>query len=128
MRQLIPKDYSGIISVKHKGNVIIEEAVGYADLPNKRPNRLDTIFVTASAGKVFTATGILKLIEQGKLDFESNIGDLLNFDLKRIDPAITVRQLITHTSGIPDYHDESKGGSYSDNFRDFPCYNIRKKQ
>jgi len=64
----------------------LEEAFGYADLPNKRPNRLDTIFVTASAGKVFTATGILKLIEQDKLSFDSTIGDLLDFDLKQKTP------------------------------------------
>jgi len=126
MHQLIPIDFNGIISIKQKGRVVIEEASGYADLPNKRPNRLDTIFVTASAGKVFTATGILNLIGQGKLGFESIIGDLLTFDLKQIDPRITVRQLLTHTSGIPDYFDESKGGKYSDVFRGVPCYNIRK--
>jgi len=126
MRQLIPKGYGGVISVKLNGKAIIEEAAGYADLPNKRPNRLDTIFVTASAGKVFTAAGILKLIEQGRLDFESAIGGLLDFDLKQIDPGITVRQLLTHTSGIPDYADESKGGEYSEIFRDFPNYKIRK--
>ena len=107
MRHFIPKDFCGVILIKQKGKVIIEEAFGYADVPNKRPNRLDTIFVTASAGKVFTATGILKLIERGKLGFDSTIGDLLDFDLKQIDPAITVRQLLTHTSGIPDYFDES---------------------
>ncbi|MCL2776315.1 MAG: beta-lactamase family protein [Oscillospiraceae bacterium] len=126
MHQLIPNDYNGIISIKQKGKVIIEKAKGYADLPNKRPNRLDTVFVTASAGKVFTAVGILKLIEQGKLDFSSCIGELFDFDFKQIDPAITVRQLLTHTSGIPDYFDESKGGKYSDVFRNFPSYNIRK--
>jgi len=98
MHHLAPKEYNGVISVKRKGKIIIEEAFGYADLPNKLPNRLDTIFVTALAGKIFTATGILKLIEQGKLKFESTIGDLLTFDLKQIDPAITVRQLLTHTS------------------------------
>ena len=126
MHQLIPKDYNGVVSIKQKGKVIIEKATGYADMPNKRLNRMDTIFVTASAGKVFTATGILQLIEQRKLELESKIGDLLTFDLKQIDPAITVRQLLTHTSGIPDYYDESKGGKYSDVFRDFPSYNIRK--
>jgi CubicO group peptidase (beta-lactamase class C family) len=126
VRHFIPKDFCGVVLIKQKGKVIIEEAFGYADVPNKRPNRLDTIFVTASAGKVFTATGILKLIERGKLGFDSTIGDLLDFDLKQIDPAITVRQLLTHTSGIPDYFDESKGGKYSDVFRDFPSYNIRK--
>ena len=126
MRQLIPNDFNGVISIKQKGKVILEEATGYADLPNKRPNRLDTVFVTASAGKVFTATGILMLIEQRKLALDSCIGDLLAFDLKRIDPGITVRQLLTHTSGIPDYYDESKGGKYSDVFRDFPSYKIRR--
>lgn len=126
MHRLIPRDFSGALSVKHQGNTIIGEALGYADLPNQRPNRLDTIFVTASAGKAFTATGILQLIERGKLGFESKIGDLLCFDLKQIDPCITVRQLLTHTSGIPDYWDESMGGHYSDLFRDLPCYNIRK--
>jgi len=124
--QLVPQDYSGVVSVKRKGEVIIEEAFGYADMPNKRPNRLDTIFVTASAGKAFTAVGILRLIEQGKLGFDSQIGGLLAFDLKRIDTGITVRELLTHTSGIPDYFDESKGGEYADLFRDFPNYRIRK--
>ena len=126
MHKLIPEGFNGVISIKHKGSTIIEEAIGYADLPNKRPNRLDTIFVTASAGKAFTATGILKLIEQDKLSFDSTIGGLLSFDLKQIDPGITVRQLLTHTSGIPDYFDESKGGKYSDIFRDFPSCKIRK--
>lgn len=126
MHHLITEGFSGVVSVKQKGNIIVENAYGYADLPNKRPNRFDTIFVTASAGKVFTAVGILKLIEQRKLDFGSKIGGLLDFDLKKIDPDITVRQLLTHTSGIPDYFDESKGGKYSDIFRKFPSYNIRK--
>jgi len=126
MHKIVPQDYNGVVFIRHRGKVILKEAFGYADLPNKRPNRLDTIFVTASAGKVFTATGILKLIEQGKLNLESNIGNLLNFDLKQIDPCITVRQLLTHTSDIPDYFDESKCGKYSDLFRNFPSYNIRK--
>jgi len=126
MRKIVPEDYNGAVYVRHRGEIVLEEAFGYADLPNKRPNRLDTIFVTASAGKVFTATGILRLIERGKLQLESGIGNLLDFDLKQIDPSITVRQLLTHTSGIPDYFDESKCAKYSDLFRNFPSYNIRK--
>ena len=38
---------------------------GYADLPNERPNRLDTRFGTASAGKAFVAVGVLQLVEKG---------------------------------------------------------------
>jgi hypothetical protein len=38
MNLQIPKDYNGVISIKHKGKVVIEGAFGYADLPNMRPN------------------------------------------------------------------------------------------
>jgi len=81
---------------------------------NKVPNEVDTKFGTASAGKVFVATGILKLIENGLIDFDSTIGDILKFDLRQIDPDITVRQLLNHTSGIPDYFDESVMENYED--------------
>lgn len=121
----IPDDFSGVISVKRGGDVLHEAAYGFADFPNRRPNRLDTKFVTASAGKAFTAVGILSLIEKGKLTLDSAIGELLDFDLKQIDPSVTVRQLLTHTSGIPDYADESVVPEYADIFADYPCYKVR---
>ena len=117
--------FSGVISIKLDGKTVHESAYGYADFPNRRPNKLDTKFVTASAGKAFTATGILQLIENGRLSLDSTIGSLLDFDLKQIDPAVTVRQLLTHTSGTPDYADESVAQSYADLFIDYPCYKVR---
>lgn len=123
--QWIPKDFSGVISIYEGNTPIVEKAYGYADMPNQRPNLLSTRFVTASAGKAFTATGILRLIEEGRLGFEHQIGDLLDFDLKQIDPHITVRQLLTHTSGIPDYCDERIVPNYADIFKDYPNYKIR---
>lgn len=45
----IPDDFSGVISIKHDSEVLHEAAYGYADIPNRRANRLDTKFVTASA-------------------------------------------------------------------------------
>jgi len=62
--QHIPSDFSGVAVVRQNGVPLHEMAYGYADIANKRPNRLDTRFVTASAGKAFTAAGILRLIER----------------------------------------------------------------
>lgn len=118
-------DFSGVISIKQGGNIVHECAYGYADIPNRRPNRIDTKFVTASAGKVFTAIGILQLIQSGKVSLDHTIGEILDFDLKHMDPTVTVRQLLTHTSGTPDYADESIVPSYAELFIDYPCYKIR---
>jgi len=125
IKSLIEEDYSGIISVVQNGDVVFQDAFGYADLPNKTPNEMDTKFPTASAGKAFVAVGIMKLIENGKLSFDSRLGDLVNFGLKAIDPNITVRQLLNHTSGIPDYFDESVLDEYEELWIDYPNYKIR---
>ena len=77
-------------------------AQGCADLPNGRRNTPGTRFGTASAGKVFVAVGVLQLVEKGLLRLDSCIGDVLPMDWKAIDRNITVEQLLTHTSGIPD--------------------------
>jgi CubicO group peptidase (beta-lactamase class C family) len=122
---LIPSDFSGVISVRQNDVVLYRKTYGYADLPNKILNEVDTRFATASAGKAFVASGILKLIEQQKLTLDSCIGDILDFDLNQIDPKITVKQLLNHTSGIPDYCDESIVTNYADLFIDYPCYKIR---
>ena len=51
--------------------------------------------------------GILQLIEQGKIKFDDTLGKLLDIEWTRIDRDITIKQLLTHTSGVPDYFDES---------------------
>ncbi len=126
IENLIDKDFSGVISIVQNGVIKYRGCFGFADMANKVPNEVDTKFGTASAGKVFVATGILKLIENGLIDFDSTIGDILKFDLRQIDPDITVRQLLNHTSGIPDYFDESVMENYEDLWVDFPNYRIRK--
>jgi len=121
----IGENFNGIISIKRNRKNIYQKAFGYADLPNKVLNEIDTKFATASAGKVFVAVAVLQLIEQGRLFFDSYIGDLLDFDLKGIDPHITIRQLLNHTSGIPDYFDESVMDDYNELWLDYPNYKIR---
>ncbi|MGG0821798.1 serine hydrolase [Paenibacillus turicensis] len=122
----IDADFYGCILIRKSEHIIFQKAFGYADMPNKVPNTLETKFPTASAGKVFVATAILQLIEQQKLSFEDTIGQLLShIDWKLIDTGITVRQLLNHTSGIPDYFDESVMEEYAELWRDYPNYKIR---
>ncbi len=125
---IISNDFSGCILIRKGDKVIFERAYGYADMPNRIPNETGTRFPTASAGKVFVAVGILQLIEQGMLSFGDTIGELLDFDLKSIDRGITVKQLLNHTSGIPDYFDESVMTEYADLWKDYPNYKIRTNE
>ncbi len=126
LQEIIPEDFSGVISVRRQEEIVFEAGFGYADRANLRPNRIDSKFATASAGKAFVAVAVFALIEAGKLSPDSTIGDLLDFDLKAIDPAITVRQLLNHTSGIPDYFDESVMDDYEELWIDRPSYRFRK--
>ncbi len=121
----IGKDFSGVISVVEKDKIICQKAFGYRDRANEIPNTVDTRFETASAGKAFVAAAILKLIEEGSLNFETALGDVLDFDLQGIDEKVTVYELLTHTSGIPDYFDEYVMENYEDLWVEVPNYRIR---
>lgn len=125
IESIIDKDFSGVIYIKQNKDIVFQKALGYANLPDCVPNEIDTKFAIASGGKAFVAVGILKLIEEGKLSFEDCIGDILDIDLKAIDPMITIHQLLNHTSGIPDYFDESVMEEYDELWKDYPNYKIR---
>lgn len=125
IKDIIDSKFRGIIYVVQDNKVLCENVTGFADLPNEVPNTLDTRFASASAGKVFVAVGILQLIEQGKLQFDDTLGQLLDIELHDIDKDVTVRQLLTHTSGVPDYFDESIMNEYEDLWIDYPNYKIR---
>ena len=105
--------------------VLLEYCGGYADLANEIPNTIETRFACASMSKTFVAVGILQLIEEGKLSFDDTLGSILDFDLKSIDPEVTVKQLLDHTSGVPDYFDESVMDDYEALWTDYPNYRIR---
>ena len=107
------------------GEVIYDSVTGFADLANEIPNTIETKFASASAGKVFVAVAILQLIEQGHIKFDDTLGELLDVDLHSIDPDVTVKQLLNHTSGVPDYFDESVMDEYEELWVDYPNYKIR---
>ncbi|MDE7202783.1 MAG: beta-lactamase family protein [Lachnospiraceae bacterium] len=122
---MFDNNFRGNIYIIQNNKVIYEKTSGYADLANEIPNTLDTRFASASAGKVFVAVGILQLIEQGKIHFDDTLGKHLDLEWHNIDRDVTVKQLLTHTSGVPDYFDESIMDEYGDLWKDYPNYKIR---
>lgn len=125
IKDIIDNNFRGNIYIVQNNNVLFKRENGFADLANEIPNTIKTRFASASAGKVFVAVGILQLIEQGKIKFGDTLGMLLDMGLNEIDKDVTVKQLLTHTSGVPDYFDESIMDEYEELWKDYPNYKIR---
>lgn len=125
MQDTIDKNFRGNIFILKDEKVICNFSNGYADLPNEIPNTVETKFASASAGKVFIAVAILQLIENGKIKFDDTLEKFLDIEFSTIDKDVTVKQLLTHTSGVPDYFDESVMDEYEELWKDFPNYKIR---
>lgn len=118
--------FSGVLRFSRKGQVVFEQAYGYANRSFKVQNRIDTRFDTASITKTFTAVAILQLVEQGALKLDDKITELVDLGETKIPHDVTVEQLLNHTSGIADDADEEAGENYADLFVDSPNYAIRE--
>ena len=84
------------------GAVLLTRAYGMANLETGTPIRVETVFHAASLAKQVTAMATLLLVRDGKLSLNDDIGRYLPY-LPRYDRPITVRHLLTHTSGLRDY-------------------------
>jgi D-alanyl-D-alanine carboxypeptidase len=93
------------LAIMHKGEVILAKGYGYADLENDLPTTAETVYGIRSISKNFTAALILKLVEDRKLELDDPISKYLP-DLPTLWQPITVRQLLSHTSGIRNYGGE----------------------
>lgn len=80
---------------------------GYADRLNLRKNNIETLFGIASGTKLFTALGIGLLIEEQKISLDTPALKVLDLNNPLLDQRMTIRHLLNHTSGLPDYLDES---------------------
>jgi CubicO group peptidase (beta-lactamase class C family) len=93
--------FSGSVLVAQNGQVILSKGYGFADREKKISNAAQTKFSIASITKQFTAMAIMMLQEQGKLKVQDKICAYLT-DCPEAWKSITIDQLLTHTSGIPD--------------------------
>ncbi|MCJ0933271.1 beta-lactamase family protein [Virgibacillus halodenitrificans] len=119
-------DFSGVVYVQRKGKVEVEKSYGYANRSHSVKNNIDTRFGIASGCKLFTAIAICQLVEQDKLSFHSKLSECLPYEFKHIDLGVTVHQLLTHTSGIPDYFDEEEMDDFEELWEQNPMYLLRK--
>jgi len=122
------EDFSGILSIANNSSVQFEKVQGDRNRAEKLTNNRDTAFATASGTKLFTAATVCKLIDQGKLSLDSNVCDILKYDLKSIDRETTIMNLLTHTSGIAGCFDYDTSEEADEYFRKHPSNLLLKNE
>jgi len=95
-------------------------AFGLADRAWQIPNTTGTVFGLASITKGFAALAIMSLVNDGILSLNTTARSLLGKDLPLLDDEVTIEHLLTHTSGIGDYVDESVINDISDYILEVP--------
>lgn len=92
--------FSGNVLIAHNGKPIYEKSFGFTDQTTREPLNADTMFLLGSVSKQFTAAGIVKLKLAGKLSYED---ELVKYLPELPYPGVTIRKMLNHTSGLPDY-------------------------
>ncbi|MDI2586345.1 serine hydrolase [Psychrobacillus sp. NEAU-3TGS] len=120
--------FSGSILVKQREQVLAKSSYGYANRADKLDNEISTRFGIASGCKIFTAVAISRLVEEGKLSFDSKLKECLDISFPNFNENITIHHLLTHTSGIPDYFDEEIMDDFEELWIEKPMYHMRRLQ
>jgi CubicO group peptidase (beta-lactamase class C family) len=93
-----------VVLVSHDGKIVYQRAAGLADREAKRPMQVDTVFRFSSVTKPIVSAAAMALVDKGKLSLDDPVTKWLpEFRPKLASgeaPTITVRQLLTHTSGL----------------------------
>jgi CubicO group peptidase (beta-lactamase class C family) len=95
------------VVIVQRGEVVAAKGYGYANVELGVPVTSETIFQAGSLGKQFTAVAVMLQVEEGKLALDDSITKYFPTAPATWRP-ITVRQLLTHTSGIPDFVTEAE--------------------
>ncbi|MFA9560641.1 serine hydrolase domain-containing protein [Evansella sp. AB-rgal1] len=117
-------DFTGVIFVKVADDIIIQSSYGYSNRADELRNTISTRFGIASGCKLFTAIAICQLVEKGVLSFQTKLKECLPIDFPHFNEDITVHHLLTHSSGIPDYFDETIMDDFEDLWKSKPMYRI----
>lgn len=99
--------FDGVVLVVEDGRVLVRQAYGLADREHQIAHTTRTKFRIASLTKLFTATLIMQLHEQGKLQLDDTISDLLPDYPASAGATVTVHHLLTNTSGLPNFEERT---------------------
>ena len=87
-----------VVAVVKDGHIVLQKGYGYSDVASKkRVSPEATLFRPGSISKLFVWTSVMQLVEQGKLDLDRDVNEYLDF---KIPAGITLRHIMTHTSGF----------------------------
>jgi CubicO group peptidase (beta-lactamase class C family) len=116
--------FSGTVLVAKNQQVLFQGAFGQANKSFNIANNINTKFSLGSMNKMFTAIATLQLIEQGKLNFEDKLIDYVDSSWLPKEEAeqITIRQLLTHTSGLGNFFTSEFNNSSKGNYRELNSY------
>ncbi len=103
--------FSGAVLLAKDGKAVLRKAWGEAERSFHVPNRPDTLFSLGSLNKMFTAVAIARLVEEGRVGWDDPVGKHLRGWLPDdLAAKITIRHLLTHTSGLGDFLDRLRDG------------------
>ena len=90
-----------VVAVVKDGQVVFAKGYGYSDLKTKKPvSPDDTLFRVGSVSKLFTWTAVMQLVQDGKINLDTDINQYLDFHVNEPRGKITMRDLMTHTPGF----------------------------
>ena len=98
--------FQGTVILSQNGTSLLTESFGFANKKAQKRNQLSTVSDIGSVAKTFTAAAIIELIAQHKLSLETQLGTLFE-QVPKEKQAITIAQLLAHTSGLDNYHNET---------------------
>jgi CubicO group peptidase (beta-lactamase class C family) len=124
-------DFSGVVLMAEKGRTVYHRAFGFRNFVTREPLDTASVFELASVSKQFTAMVIMMLEEEGKLGYDDAIEKYIP-GLPY--PGVTIRNLLNHTSGLPDYQavmdqywDKTKVAGNDDNIEYLKRYKPAKR-
>ena len=122
--------FAGAVLIKQNEDELLKAAYGYANRSWSVPNHIQTRFRIASISKLFTAVAVLQLTEERKLGLETSIVECLGLKDTMIPGDATIQHMLTMTSGIADWFEES--GDWEENWealcREHPIYLFRRNE
>jgi CubicO group peptidase (beta-lactamase class C family) len=102
--------FMGYILISSGEKVLFEKGYGYSVIEEKKPFTRTTLANICSTGKIFTACLIMKLVQENKIKLDDYIG--LYFPFLPYGDKVTIRNLLTHTSGLTHYQENPDYGNF----------------